>query len=247
MRKNTRGYAATPRQAEEMRYTTSRMNLLLVIAFTLLNVIRLLFGTADYFIFSASLPYVLTLFGLINTGRMPDEYYEGAEFVPYSDIYLYIMAAISFAIIIFYAVCWLMSKKHLGWIIAALVAFLIDFAAFFYFYGFDLTLFLDILFHAWVIYYLIVGIVSGCKLRNMPPDEPIAEGARFEGAGFGDADFDGADDPYAPTSGTSTDGFEATGEPSARREDAVGDDNGLFSYFEGDIVEEKSESEEEDK
>ncbi len=230
MRRARNNQSMSPRMYEQTRYTTARMNLLTVIAFTLINILMTLFGSMSYFCFSATLPYVLVLFGMINTGRMPDEYYDGAVFEPFGDWYFYIMLAIAAVLIVFYAVCWLLSKKHFAWLIAALCGMLIDTAAFFIFYGFAVTMFLDILFHGWVIYYLIIGIIAAGKLRNMPPDEPSAVGV---GASSSGADRDAR---YAPTTGTAADGYETTGEQGPMRDCAVSDDEGLFSYFEGDIV-----------
>ena len=62
--------------------------------------------------------------------------------------------------------------------IAALVLFSIDSALMLLLGDFASSI-LDLVFHAWVIYYLVVGIISANKLKNMPEEEPeavVAEG-----------------------------------------------------------------------
>ena len=34
---------------------------------------------------------------------------------------------------------------------------------------------IDILFHAWVMFYLITGVMNGFKLKKMPEEEPLPE------------------------------------------------------------------------
>ena len=54
--KNTREY-------QENLYRGSRYNLLVVLIFTVINLVMLLVGSGSYFLFSASIPYYLTVFG----------------------------------------------------------------------------------------------------------------------------------------------------------------------------------------
>ena len=69
-----------------------------------------------------------------------------------------------------------MSKKNnVGWLVAALVLFAIDTVSMFLFMGIDVSMILDIVFHAWVIYYLIAGIVAHKKLKELPLEEPVVE------------------------------------------------------------------------
>ena len=55
--------------------------------------------------------------------------------------------------------------------IGALVYFSLDSLLLLLF--FDVSFILDIVFHVWVLYYLIIGVISGIKLQNMPPEQPV--------------------------------------------------------------------------
>ena len=65
----------SPRAALEAKYHASRGNLLLVVVFTLINLVLLLTNSYTYFLFSASLPYVIVDFGMFYCGKYPAELY----------------------------------------------------------------------------------------------------------------------------------------------------------------------------
>ncbi len=156
------------------KYNTSRNNILLIVVFTLINSVLLFTGSDSYFLFSAAIPYYMTLFGLLYTGRMPAEWYEGVEeFIPDPDSVLVFYLGIAIIALVLYALAWLLSKKKgYGWLIVALIMFVIDTAAMFYFTGFSADMILDIVFHAWVIISLISGIITAKKLKKLPEEEP---------------------------------------------------------------------------
>ena len=66
------------------------------------------------------------------------------------------------------------SKKRVGWMIAALVFFSIDCLYLLIMYEITSVL-IDILFHAWVMFSLITGVINGFKLKKMSEEEPAAE------------------------------------------------------------------------
>jgi hypothetical protein len=172
--------AVSPRMALENRYKISRGNLMIAVVFTLVNIILALVGGDIYFLFSASIPYYLVVYGMVLCGKMPAEFYEGDinDYIFLNDSFLIVMTVLSIVIVTLYALCWLFSsKQRSGWLIAALVLFAVDTIGMFLIYGFDLTMIIDILFHAWVIYYLVIGITACKKLKNLPEEEPepIAE------------------------------------------------------------------------
>ena len=72
--------------------------------------------------------------------------------------------------------CWLFSKKRRGWLIVALVLFSLDTA--FLLLNFDISVIVDILFHGYIIYSLVTGVIAAGKLRTLEEygvEEPIAE------------------------------------------------------------------------
>lgn len=173
--------AVTPRQALEMKYNAARANLLLVVAFTIINIILVLTGANTYFLFSASVPYYIVFIGSLLCGKLPAEYYEGtglteADFFPSS--VLTVMVVIAAVILALYVLAWLLSRKNkVGWLIFALVLFALDSVMMFLFSGISVDTIFDVLFHAWVIYYLVVGIRASKRLKLLPVEAPILEDA----------------------------------------------------------------------
>ena len=172
--KKSKNQNMTEEQKLRMRYNTARTNILLVIILTLINSVLLFLGSDTYFVFSAAIPYYMILMGLFYTGRLPAEWYEGVEgFIPDPDVVLYIYLAIAFAFVAFYALTLSLSKKHgYGWLLAALLVFVADTFAMFYLNGFAEDMFLDIIFHIWVVISLARGVISAINLKKLPEEEP---------------------------------------------------------------------------
>lgn len=149
----------------EALYGSARANLLLAACITLLNVVLALVGSDSYFLFSASVPYWAAVFG-----RVEYEVYAMAG-------YLVIAGVIAVIFTAFYFVFYLMSKKNRRWMDAALVYFALDcvgLIGFIVWVGFDISFIMDILFHIYVMYYLVSGSLAARKAEKMPPDEPVA-------------------------------------------------------------------------
>lgn len=162
------------RETCEQRYKNARMNLLIVVAFTAINILLLITNTDTYFLFSAFIPYFITTLGMLVCGRFPDEYYTGdfagMEFV--DDSVFFILLIISIAIILVYLLAWFMSSKNRsGWLVFMLVLFIFDTLGMLVINGISLQSIIDILFHIWVIYYLIAGIKACNRLKSIPVEE----------------------------------------------------------------------------
>ncbi|MBE6694187.1 MAG: YIP1 family protein [Ruminococcaceae bacterium] len=161
----------------EQKYKNSRMNLLLVVVFTAINLFLLVINTDLYFLFSAFIPYFIVSFGMLVCGRFPEEYYTddfgGMTFL--DDSVFVVLLVISAVLTLLYFLAWLMSSKNrVGWLIFALVFFGIDTVGMLALSGITIESAFDILFHAWVIYYLILGISAHYKLKKLPPEEEEA-------------------------------------------------------------------------
>jgi len=91
-----------------------------------------------------------------------------------------------------YLLAWIMSSKNrVGWLTFALVLFGIDTVGMLLIGGIALESVIDILFHGWVIYYLISGIIAHNKLKKLP----IEEASKLSGDDFSeDASEDEEDD-----------------------------------------------------
>jgi hypothetical protein len=164
-----------PRALYQSKFNSARYNLLLVVAMTAINVVLLMLGGSSYFLFSATVPYSLAIDGMYMTGRMPEEWYtDWPATVPFLDSgYMTVMMVIAFAIILVYLACFFFSKNFkTGWMIAATVVFVLDTLYMVFIYGVGADSVMDILLHAWVLYYLNSGSVYGLKLKKLPEDEP---------------------------------------------------------------------------
>lgn len=144
----------------QQKYNGARSNLLMMLILTTLNIVLYLSGSGTMFLFSATVPYLLAIWGTL--------FFEAA---PVMAIYL----VIAVVILVLYLLCWVFSKKHFGWMIGALVLFVLDiaFMAGMYLESPELFSALDALCHIWVLYYLIMGVSSGVKLKKLPATEPI--------------------------------------------------------------------------
>jgi len=145
----------------------ARSSLLAVLLFTVINLAMLLLDTGRYFLFSATVPQFLTAFGMgMDMGL--GHYGIG----PFTGIAL----AVSAAILVLYLLCWLLSKKRPGWLIAALVFFILDSVVLLVACLLMDSLadsILDLVFHIWVIVQLSIGISAGSKLKKLPPEAPV--------------------------------------------------------------------------
>lgn len=150
------------KSAAQQKYDRARHNLLAMILLTLLNLVLLVLETDTMFLFSASVPYILMVLGIYS------------EFLPLL-VFCAVIAAIA---MVLYFLCWLLSKKRPGWMIVALVLFILDTVLMvaFYFPFQGASDIFDLLIHIWVLYYLILGTKYGSKLKNWP-EEPADETA----------------------------------------------------------------------
>ena len=159
---NPAAAATTPRQLTELKYKRSRYNLLLVTIVSVINLFSLALSQT-YFLFSAQIPsFFVELF----------MYTEEGEIAPFADLIIPIVLGVIRTIP--YLLCFFFSKKRPGWMVAALVFFVFDciFLVTMYYLS---DVIIDLLFHAWVLFYLVTGVINGYKLKKMPEDEPLPE------------------------------------------------------------------------
>ena len=163
MKFNTNAPAAaptTPRAETEMKYKRSRANLLLVAIVSVINLFSLSLSQS-YFLFSARIPsFFVELFMFTEDG----------EIAPFTDLIVPIIIGVILTVP--YLLCWIFSKKRPGWMVAALVFFVLDCLFLLTMYYLS-DVIVDILFHGLVMFYLITGVSNGYKLKKMPEDEPL--------------------------------------------------------------------------
>ena len=166
-----------PRMEKQMltsRVSAARSNLLLVIIFSLVNILLLATNSGVYFLFSASIPYLFVSLGMFFCGRFPKEYYEG-EFqgmVFAHDSLFWIMLVIALLMVGVYLLCWFLSRKgSIKPLVVALVFFSIDTLIMLLNGG--LSALGDLIFHVWAIVIFVMGIKAHSRLRTLPADEHI--------------------------------------------------------------------------
>lgn len=168
---NKNGNAAKPVKTPESTFAAARSNLLMVVAFTAVNLILTLVNADLYFLFSATVPQFILGIGYA---------FESTTAIAVAAVIAFLGAGV-------YLLCWWLSKKHRGWMVVALILFALDTLASLGMLLLDGTMFIDLLFHVWVLYYLISGTVAMVKMKNQPeqPEMPVyAEGAPEQPAEF---------------------------------------------------------------
>ena len=164
----------------ESRYNSARANLLLVTILTLVNVVLLAVDASFYFPFSASFPYYVITGARMLCGMYPEEFYVElaeltgepvmTEFFP--SAVFYVALVIGVILIAVFSLCWLLSKKKVGWMIAALVLFILD-TLYLLSMGLAIDMLIDLLFHVWVLVSVISGLSAHFKLKSLPAEEPF--------------------------------------------------------------------------
>lgn len=162
------GKGVTFRSSNDAKYKNARVNLLLVVIFSAINVFSILF-TNTYFLFSAFIPQLITEVGAIM-------YQESGV-----ALFAVVASVLSLVTVVPYLLAWIFSKKNVGWMIAATVLYTVDTLLFL---GTFISLIMqgeifgiaDIVFHAWVIFSLISAVVYGLRASNEKEVSP-AEGS----------------------------------------------------------------------
>ncbi len=179
MSNKNEGQVLTPRKQLENKISNARSNLLLVVVFTIVNIVFAVTNRNTYFLFSAFVPYFIANLGMALCGKYSADFYD-ADFpisATFGDGAFVVFVAISVIFTLVYLLMWHLSKNaKKGWLIAALVFFAVDTLLLFLLSGDLLENIIDVAFHIWVIVSLSIGINSAAKLADMPEeDEPIME------------------------------------------------------------------------
>lgn len=144
------------------RIAISRGNLLLMTILTIVNIASYWFEFNFMLPFSAFLPFTIFDFG----------YFFSIEL---GDPSLFIVGiALSALVLLLYFLGYFLSKNKPGWLTAMLALYIFDTIVMVFLYTsvfiFDGSMILDILFHVWVLYYLINGVLAVNKLKKLPEE-----------------------------------------------------------------------------
>jgi len=138
---------------------------LLAAIFSALNVLLLLLNTGITFLFSATSPIAIIVFGQAFAN-------ETGSLLPSQ-----IADVIALVIVSFYAICYSLAKKNGAFVVVVLVLFSLDTLLLLgmMLLAFAPGLLLDVAFHAWVLYCLVKGTVAWIKLGRLPLDMLIED------------------------------------------------------------------------
>jgi hypothetical protein len=164
------------------QYRSARGSLLTIVLLSVINVFSMIFS-GSYFLFSAYLPQLFIYMGLDLAAESGDS------------LFLIVAGVFAVIVVVPYLLCWIFSKKHVGWMIGALcmfsldsVLFLVDFVAFLQ--AGDFTMIIDLLIRIWAIVSLILGVKHGLAAKKEAENAPLEATPAF--AENGDAAPDAA-------------------------------------------------------
>lgn len=187
--KNQQEQQMSERQILETKFVNSRHNLLIVLIFTVVNILLLVTNSNSYFLFSAYIPYLAVDLGMYLCGKYPVEIYGEdygfAEFLPNG--FLVIMLVIAAVILAMYLLSWIFTKKgNKGWMVFALVFFAVDTAAMLLFNGISTDMIIDVVFHGWVVYSLASGVSAANKLEKLPEEPEVVPAEQVPEVAYGE-------------------------------------------------------------
>lgn len=171
--------ALSQRQLLENKYTEGRRNIYILLAMTVINLFLLVTNSGRYFLFSASVPYLIADLAMALCGKYPPEYYGGEQYALLGDGVFYVMMGVAALLLVMYLLCGIFSGKgRKGWLVFALVLFVLDSAVMVWLWvdmGCSMDSILDLVIHAMVLYSLYSGVSAANKLAKLPPEEEPTE------------------------------------------------------------------------
>ena len=143
--------------------TSGRWMILLIVIFTVLNMVLLVCGTERYFLFSADIPHYLTYYGMqIDSGF-------GGYFVAMLIVALFFLGG--------YAVSWLLVNKNGLWLKVALILWAMDTVALIVM-AIGMQMFesriMDLAVHGLLLWELFQAYRAHKRLEDMPKEEKEA-------------------------------------------------------------------------
>lgn len=145
---------------EEMKYTRARHSLLIVVILSIVNMFSLVFADV-YYLFSSYITLSISATG----GYM---YLESGD-----NLILVITIILGVISVIPYLLCWIFSKRKVGWLIASLVLFALDTLLLLIdaISMLDATFILDLVIHILVVVELVIAVKYGLKKKKEQSEE----------------------------------------------------------------------------
>ena len=167
----------------EAKYRNARVSLLVIIAFSILNIFTIT-SSGTYYMISSYISQIVTVVGYSLYLELNQK------------LFLILFGAIAAALILPYLLCFFFCKRHVGWMIGATVMFSLDTLLLLIdvipgVLGGDYVILINLAFHIYALVTLIMGIKYG---RDMKRDEAAAATASVfsENAAPAESGFDTA-------------------------------------------------------
>ncbi len=147
----------TQKQRYIRQIISGRSNLMMMMILTGVNILLYTLKTSISFPFSAFLPQLSLLLGVLNYGET-------------GSVLILLLGLGGFVIMAgTYILCYVKTKTNYNWFKTALVLFAIDTIAYLYFMlpAMDITTIINMLFHVWLLYYLVIAVDAGSKLKKL--------------------------------------------------------------------------------
>ena len=166
----------------DAKYKQGRYALLLIAIFSIVNLFSVVL-TETYYLFSSYITQLLAILGYtfyLETGAI---------------VWVILFGLLGLISVLPYLVCYFLSKKRAGWMIAALVLFSLDSLIFCVLElpYFNVSMILDIAIRIWALVSLVLGVKYGLALKDAPEsEEPLltpTEGAEAAAEGLDEMSF----------------------------------------------------------
>ena len=149
----------------DTKYRNARCSLLTIVLLSVLNVFSMIFAET-YFLFSAYLPQSFVYIGYDLAAESGD------------NLFLIVAGVMAVIVLIPYLLCWIFSKKRVGWMVGALCLFALDSVLFFFDFiamiqvG-EYGMIIDVVIRIWAIVSLILGVKYGFAAKKDTENAPI--------------------------------------------------------------------------
>ncbi len=143
----------TEQERYEIKFTSGRVNLLVLLIITVANIGFFIFGQSYLVPFSAAIPYYAVAYGYLP-GYL-------STTIGWLIAFTFLMTGI---------VCWVRARDDWRWLLGGFALVTFDTIALFWLLSQNLAVSFwpDIFFHAWMMYYLSIGVRYGRKLERLP-------------------------------------------------------------------------------
>lgn len=164
MQKNINPVDVHSREYLEKTAAGGRYALLMVMVFTVVNLVVILLGAGRFFLFSASVPYYMTLLAKgYDNGFVAGSWNVNGRYTTAALL-------ISVGILTAYLICWFLSEKRRGWLIAALALFSLDTMALvaisFLLMDGPMSCIFDLFIHGWALWQMSAGVKAYGELEK---------------------------------------------------------------------------------